>query len=219
MEYVYKSPAFTAEARTKAENLIKKLQQQATSMTDAQFAFALARIAGLADNAHDTFDLGDGAWFPTLRLPVRMIRFPDQLIIARASPEQADILGASVVSIEGLTPSQLMERLRPLQGGIDTYRRWQLTWVFHTPESLHALGISKDPDRLRMRLKLQNGKTIDRTINAVQKNDIPPGQHPSRYWLADPWPGEADKGWKTAIDSSKAPLGPSTCPTEGDALP
>lgn len=205
-EYVNKSPVFTAESRTKAETLIKDLQQKANSMTDPQFTFALARIAGLADNAHDMFYPGDGAWSPTLRLPVRIIWFPDQLIIARTSPEQTDILGASVVSIEGLTPSQLMERLRPLQGGIDTYRRWQLTWIFHTPESLNALGIAKDPDRLRLRLKLQNGKTIDRTLNAVQKSELPPGQHPSRYWLADPWPGEAEKNWKTAIDRSKTPL-------------
>lgn len=203
-EYVEKSPAFTAEARTKAEALIKELQQQANSMTDAQFVFALARIAGLADNAHDMFD--PEGWFPTLRLPVRMIWFPDQLIIARAAPEQADLLGASVVSIEGLTPTQLLEKLRPLQGGLDTYRRWQLTWIFHTPESLNALGIAKDADRLRLRVKLQNGKTIDRTLNAVQKSELPPGQHPSRYWLANPWPGEAEKGWKTAIDPSKAPL-------------
>lgn len=203
-EYVSKSPAFTAESRAKAEALIKELQQQANSMTDAQFVFALARIAGFADNAHDMFD--PEGWFPTLRLPVRMIWFPDQLIIARAAPEQNDILGASVVSIEGLTPSELMEKLRPLQGGLDTYRRWQLTWIFHTPESLNALGIAKDPDRLRLRVKLQNGKTIDRTLNAVQKSELPPGQHPSRYWLPDPWPGEADKGWKTAIDPSKAPL-------------
>ncbi|HSE40210.1 MAG TPA: hypothetical protein VLH08_05545 [Acidobacteriota bacterium] len=205
-EYVQKAPAFTGEARTKAETLIEQLKEQVNSMSDAQFVFALARIAGLADNAHDMFDLGDGAWSPNLRLPVRMIWFPDQLIIARASPEQADILGARVVSVEGLTPSQLMDQLRPIQGGIDTYRRWQLNWIFHTPESLYALGMAKAPDRLHLRLKLQSGKTINRIIIALPKNDVPPSRHPSRYWIPAPWPGEAEKGWRVAIDPSKAPL-------------
>lgn len=205
-EYVDKSPAFTEEARASAVKLITELRGQVASMTDEQFLFALARIPALADNAHDTFYPDDGAWVPTLRLPVRMIWFPDALIIARAAPEQASLLGASVIALEGLILSQLMKRLRPLQGGVDPYRRWQLNWIFHSPEALHALRIADAPDRLRMRLKLKDGTVTDAVVIAQPKENVPAGQHPSRYWPPDLWPGEKEKGWRAAVDPVHAPL-------------
>ena len=205
-KYVDRAPSFSPGARTRASEWISSLRAQADAMTDAQFVLALARIAAFADNGHDAYDLGDGAWTPALRLPVRMIWFPDALIIARTAREQADLLGASVVSVEGLTPAQLLERLRPLQGGTDTYRRWQMNWIFHSPEALNALGIAHASDRLDVRLKLKDGNTVDRTLNARPKTEMPAGQQPSRYWIPTPLPGEAEKGWRSAIDPSQAPL-------------
>src|SRR6185503_10942000 len=107
-EYVEKSPAFTEEAKAKALKFIAELRSKSATMTNAQFVLAVGSISAFADNAHDMFWQDEGAWVPTLRLPVRMIWFPDSLIIARAAPEQSVLLGASVVTIEGLTPAQLM---------------------------------------------------------------------------------------------------------------
>ena len=205
-EYVDKAPAFSTAAQEQAHALIVDLRARAPAMTDPQFVLALARIAALADNGHDSFDLGEGSWSPKLRLPVRMIWFADALVIARAAPEAAEFLGASVVTLEGLTPDQLMERLRLLQGGIDGYRRWQLSWIFHSPEALHAIGVARQPDRLEFQLKLADGRTVTRAILAHPKEQMPPGQVPARYWSATPWEGEREKGWRTAVDASHAPL-------------
>jgi hypothetical protein len=117
-DYVDQSPAFSAAARGQAHALIADLRGRVPAMTDAQFVFALARIAGIADNGHDTIHVGEGGWWPSLRLPVRMIWFDDALLIARASPDAGELLGASVLELEGVTPADLMERLRPLQGDL-----------------------------------------------------------------------------------------------------
>ena len=205
-EYVDKAPAFSPSAREQARALIVDLRSRALEMTEAEFTLALARIAGLADNGHDTMHLGEDGWRPKLRLPVRMIWFPDALVIARAAPEAADLLGASVMTLDGLTPDELLKRLRPLQGGIDGFRRWQTNWIFHNPEALHAIGVARQPDRLQFRLKLVDGRTVTRTIVAHPNEQVPPGQVPARYWIPAPWEGEREMGWRAAVDASRAPL-------------
>ena len=205
-EYVERAPGFSSTARQQAHSLIADLRGRAPAMTDAQFVFALARIAALADNGHDTIHLGEGSWSPKLRLPLRMIWFPDALLIARAGPDVAELLGASIVKLEGLTTGELMERLRPLQGGIDDLRRWQLNWIFHNPEALHAIGVARHPDRVELQLKLTDGRVVTRTVVARPKAEVPPGQVPARYWIPALWEGEREKGWRTAVDPGGAPL-------------
>jgi hypothetical protein len=205
-DYVDVAPAFSPQARRTAHALIAKLRSDAPAMTDAQFALALMRIAALAENGHDNAELGDGAWRPTLRLPVRMIWFPDALVVARAAPEHAELLGATVLAVEGLTPAQLRAKLRPLQGGTDAYRRWQQNWLFHSTEVLHALGLAGRPDALRMRLRLRDGRSVDRTLQARAQEQVPPGQHSARYWMPGTWPGEAEMGWRAAVDAAAAPV-------------
>jgi hypothetical protein len=205
-DYVEQSPAFASTAREQAHALIAELRGRATEMTDAQFAFALARIAALADNGHDTIHLGKDSGSPKLRLPVRMIWFDDALLIARAGPDAAELLGASILRLEGLTPDELMERLRPLQGGVDGFRRWQLTWIFQSPEALHAIGVAKRSDRLELQLRLADGRNVTRTAVARPAAEIPGGQSPARYWIPALWDAEREKGWRSAVDPTGAPL-------------
>jgi hypothetical protein len=205
-DYVDQSPAFPATAREQAHALIAELRGRASAMTDAQFVFALARIAALADNGHDTIHLGRDSWSPKLRLPLRMIWFEDALVIARAGPEAAELLGATIERLEGLTPDELMKRLRPLQGGVDDFRRWQLTWIFQSPEALHAIGVAQHPDRLELQLRLAAGRYATRTVVAVPAAEIPSGQAPARYWIPALWDAEREKGWRTAADPTGAPL-------------
>ena len=205
-EYVDKAPSFSTTGREQARALIAELRTRAPAMTDAQFVFALARIAGLADNGHDALHLGQGSWRPNLRLPVRMIWFDDTLLIARASPDAAELLGASIITVDGVTTAELMERIRPLQGGIDGYRRWTLNWVFHNPEALHAIGVARHPDRLEFQVRLTDGRTMTRTVAARPAAEVPPGQAPTRYWMPAPWEGEREKGWRSAVDPDGAPL-------------
>lgn len=205
-DYVDQSPAFSSTAREQAHAFIAELRDRASGMTDAQFVFALARIAALADNGHDTIHLGKDSWSPKLRLPVRMIWFEDALLIARVGPDAAELRGASILKLEGLTPDELMERLRPLQGGVDDFRRWQLTWIFQSPEALHAIGVAKQPDRLELRLRLTDGSNVTRTVVARPAAEIPRGQGPARYWIPALWDAERERGWRSAVDPAGAPL-------------
>jgi hypothetical protein len=174
-------------------------------MTREQFLLSVLRIAAFADNGHDTeSDEGD-AWWPTARLPVRMLWFPDAWVIARADSANVDLLGARVLSIDNRPPAEVFRGLRELCGGVDAYRRWNLEPIVENEGLLHAAGLARHADRLSLELRLVDGRRIHRTLKFIPKTKLPAGQIAERVWSPAPWPGEAEKGWH-AFDRKATPL-------------
>jgi hypothetical protein len=205
-DYVLKSKAFAPQSRAKALALINTLERHAGVLSDAQFLLGLMEVAACAQNAHDSLDIGEGAWMPATRLPLRLIWFPDGIVVARAAPAQSDLLGARILRVEGLSTSQLLAHLRPLSGGTDAYRKWDLMWVVENGGMLHALGIARDPDRLRLDFLLADGREVSRSIAFVPKSQLPAGASPARYWSPEPIASEKMLGWRTALGSAAPPL-------------
>ncbi len=198
--YVDKSRAFSTETRLRALRFIDRAEQRADSMSAEEFLLTVLQIPAFADNGHDVLNDNDddGAWYPQARLPLRMIWFPEGWVIARAAPEAAELLGAKVTRIEGLSPAELLARLRRMCGGPDSYRRWNLEWIIESAGLLHALGLAERSDRLRLDLQLSDGRRVERSIAFVPRTTVPQGGDPVRLWSAELWPGEAEKGWRSA---------------------
>ena len=178
-DYVQKGRAFTPETRRAALDYVASLEPRAASLTSAEFLIAVAKTTALADNGHDSWHPGKGAWLPE-RAPLRFLWFPDALVIARAAPAQQDLLGARVTAIDGHSVEELFERLRPLAGGIEDHRRWNLSFYPETAELLHALGLAASPDRLTISLALANGREATREIEMLPRNGTPRGESPAR---------------------------------------
>jgi hypothetical protein len=197
--YVMRSPAFSAEARRKALDFIVQQKPRVASMTAEEFMLCVLAIPAFADNGHDVLNDSDLSWSPSARLPLRMIWFPDGWVVARAAPEFAPLLGARVRTIEGLGSDEIFRRVRRLQGGPDSSRRWNLEWVIEDAGMLHALHIAKRADGLRLALRLPGGARTERTVRFVPTREVPPGEEPVRLWSPELWPAEVEKGWKAGV--------------------
>ncbi len=204
-QYVEVSKAFSAADRAAARKFIARLEHRAGSLSDEDFLVAVIRIAALAHNAHDSFDDGDGAWLPPRRAPLRILWFPDALLIARTGPELAELRGARVLKIEGRTPEDLLNRLAVLSGGIESYRRWNVTWFIENG-LLHPLGLARSSEHLQMELKLVNGSRVTRTIEFVPRASMPHGIHAPRLWSAAPYDAEIEHKWRAATDPAHEPM-------------
>lgn len=204
LHYVLASPSFDARARERAVRLISRLTFDGGALQPLPFLLSVAKVAALADNGHDmAFAMGTG-WRAKTRLPLRVIWFADGLTIARSADEYHDLTGAKILTIDGKDASRIMERLRPYQGGTDEYRRWALTWALTSPEVLHAMGIAKYPDEVVLRLRLRDGRTVERTIAAVLVSELPKPAREQALWYPSPLPGETELHW--AVATSAAPL-------------
>ena len=204
--YVLKSRAFSRDGRKRAVELIKVLKARAGTLSNLEFLLGIEKLGALADNGHDGIRFEKNAWRPPTRLPLRLIWFPDGMVVARAAPQAVELLGARVASIESRNPDQLLSRLRVVVGGSAEYRTWNAIWAIENGGVLHALGLAKAPDRLRLRLALTNGQVVERTVATVPSQEVPSGVEPGRLWSADPIPGEAERKWRTAIQPSQEPL-------------
>lgn len=201
-EYVGKSLAFSRTARDAANRFIDAQVPKAAAMSREEFLLCVMALTAYADNGHDGLNDEDGSWFPEARLPLRMIWFKDAWVVARAAPEHAELVGARVLKVEGLSSAALVERLRRYVGGTDGYRRWDGEWLVENAGMLHAMGLARRTDALEFELKLADGRRVRRTIAYVPNEAVPKGAGPVRTWTPDPWPGESEKGWRVATAAS-----------------
>lgn len=205
-DYILKSGAFTPERRLAALNWVKALEAQAGRLSDIEFFVGVAHIAALANNGHDAMSYGDDAWTPPQRLPFRMMWFPDAMLVSRAPPQYADLLGARVAAIDGRSPNDLFAALETIDGGTFQYRTWDCEWCIERPSVLRALGLSDSADRLRLTFVLRNGQSIKRDIAVVPASTIPSGVEAPRLWAPQPFAKEQAARWRAANPSDRVPL-------------
>lgn len=203
--YVMKSQAFSASSRQVALAYISRIKAKAPGFSNEEFLLALLRIAALSNNAHDSLHFGSG-WRPPTRLPLRLIWFLDELVIARAGPGQEELAGATVTRVEGLSATQLLARLRPFSGGPDGYLRTHLLSLVENGGMLHAMGAARSPDGLTLDLVLQDGRRARRTIPFVPRAEVPRGLMATHLWSSERSPEEVQKGWQSPARVASEPF-------------
>jgi hypothetical protein len=204
--YVARAFAFTPERRAQALDALSTLEARAGRLSKFEFLLGIAHVAALAENAHDDFEFGDGAWRPPVRLPFRMLWFPDAMVVSRASPAYADLLGAQVITIDGYTPDEIFSALTYIDGGTLAYRSWNSEWAVESPGVLNALHVARSAASYDMRLRLADGRIVARSIPGVDRTSVPVVVDAPRLWSPQPFLFEASHGWRTANATARVPV-------------
>lgn len=203
-QYLPREMAYSPATRALAEAQLDRLEQDAGNLSEPEFKVGLAIVGALTDNAHSGLRLRDPAARAFARLPLRLLWMPDALIVARATGPAADLAGARVLKVEGRAPEALLETSKILLGGNDAGRKhWLNEWI-ESAGILHALGLAKSPDRITMKLRLPNGKTVSRTVAMIPVSELSPSAETARLWSPEPVPSE--EHWATALGSDELPL-------------
>ncbi len=203
-DYLPKEMAYTPQTRALAQARLQAMEAQAGKLTAAQMLVGLAQVGALTDNAHSGIRYHDPKAAPPARLPLRLLWFPDGLIVARATGAAADLAGARVLRIEGRTPEALYERIKGLQGGKAVDRRKYLPEFIESVGLMQAMGVARSPDHLAFTLRLGDGRTVTRQIAMTPKSDVSPTAAVERLWAPDPVAKEA--GWRPALAMGHTPL-------------
>jgi len=205
-QYLRQGGAFTDDTRKAALDLVASLDSRADTLTPAEFLVGIAEVAALADNGHDGWYPDEGAWLPERRAPMRYFWFPDALVVARAAPDQQDIVGARVTALDGVPADKLFADLRQLAGGPDNYRRWNLNVFLERAELLHAIGLARAPDRYTLSLMLRDGSAATREIAMIPRDKAAPGVEPYRLLAGAPYGKELELGWRGITGVPNDPL-------------
>ena len=127
-------------------------------------ALTLTVLQALAvfDNAHTT-----ALTTRMFRLPVRFHWTADGLIIVKARPEYAHLLGQRVLSLGGYTPEDLVTRTALLTGGgTDSWRKYRSEFLLSAPSALSQLGANVEDGSVAVQLLDPQGSASTQQLTA-----------------------------------------------------
>lgn len=196
--------SFTAENRAAFERALDELAARSQDLDKAALAMGAARAVALADNGHtNVLGLVGGRGFNAV--PFRLGWFADGLYVVSAAADDADLLGAQILALNGRSPEQLVEALRPYVGGSPVFARELSPNFMISPALLHAAGLTGDPDKSALVVRERSGTVSARTFVAVP--GTPEGLErnfwPKRDWSPVPQPGR--NGWVHVLDGIALP--------------
>lgn len=155
--------SFTDAGRARALALLDSVSARSASLSDLAFELQLSRVVALADNGHSLLRPGPRIG-RTNRVGVRLLPLTDGVLVAYATRDLADLLGASLVSIGGLPVERLLAENRALYGGTAVWRDQFAPYLLESPEQLHAMGLIGSPGEAVYRFRRPNGTIVDRTL-------------------------------------------------------
>lgn len=197
LDYLSRLPSadrsFSPTQEAKFRQTIESLRARASTLSPVQFFMGVAEAVAISGNAHTNVDLA--AWRERLNSsPVRLAWFADGLYVVRAMAPYAALLGTRVMAIDGRDPAVLARESGRFIGGTAERNRATSPLLLESPQALHEMYPEAPDDRLRLRLRGDDG--IERVVDlpAVKPADAPratrPGGLISAEALAQEKPGE-----------------------------
>lgn len=195
--------SYSAAARAEAERQLTALEKDAVIVEPATFDLALARITALADNGH-TVNFAAPRSRRYERADLRLTPFGDQFYVLRVKAENADLLGARLVAIDGVPIETVRGLGRSLAGGTPAWRDRSVPYFLESPPQLRALGVGKAASPPVYRFFTLEGKEVERTFSVSPAGADRVGGNATRWMFPVLAPLE-DRTWKTLLAPEMAP--------------
>lgn len=202
--FMARDRAYSDAARAEAETRLAALEVHAASVSQAYFELEVARIVALADNGHTAYFEGPRSRRFNRIMEVRLAPFGESFYVLRASPQNADLLGAQLVAIDGRPIAQVRDVARTLSGGIPSWRDRDTGYFLESPEQMHALSVISNAERASYRFRLANGSTVTRRFVAEPANPDRVRANADR-WLYPELMEEEGANWRALLATEQAP--------------
>lgn len=194
-----KDRSFSPEARTRMLAFIGDQMAHARPMERTDLALIFAQAQAMSGNDHTQSDyFNEADLFHAL--PISFWLFPEGAVITRAHPSQADLLGARILKIGGVSVGEAGRRVAKYISGTDERHRFLTpTWLTRM-EVLQAVGLA-DGGGATIEVRLSDGRIITRTLGIAPTPD-PAAASPT--WRQSMVPGKGPNPWPHVLDRQAA---------------
>ena len=202
-EFFAKDRAYASSARAEAERRLVELERTAGEMNPAAFDLELARIVALADNGHTTsFESPRSRRYD--RVELRLTPFGEDFYVLRAQEKYADLLGAKLIAIAGVTTDKLRPRYRALKGGVARWRDRGAAYFLESPEQLRADGVVTEQGTLSYRFMVLDGTFVECKLTATAGGtQRTPGN--AARWMNPEFADIEGNAWRSLLAADKVP--------------
>jgi hypothetical protein len=150
--------AYSPPAREEAERRLSALERAAGSTPSGGFIVELCRIAALANNGHSGCRISDAG------VNLSFSPIGEQFYVFRAVTENADLLGARLLAIDGQSIKRIRRAIRSMAGGVPAHRDLLAAPVLARPDLLHVLGVGQAIGAATYRVQTLDGRTVERLL-------------------------------------------------------
>ncbi len=204
-DFFDKDKSYSPAARREAAQQLVELEKNLAALGQTEFELSMSRIAALGDNGHSGGSPSSRSRRYE-RADLRLVPFGEDFYVLRVKSENADLLGARLVSIDGVPMSMLRPIYRSLEGGTAAWRDRTAPYFLESPPQLRALGVAKDkaPSPPVYGFVTVEGKTVERTFTVSPAGADRVGGNATRWMFPVLAPLE-DRAWKTLVEPDRAP--------------
>jgi hypothetical protein len=196
--------SFDPPTRARFIKTIHALKDSVNEMTDAQLTVRLAAAVATAHNAHTRLYLLRNRTV-LRRYPIRLWWFGKDLVIVRAKPEQAGLLGGKITALGGKPVAELAAAVAPLYAANPSWARYMSSYLLTSPEILQGLGLTMSNEiAITAELPGQRMMATQITPMDLERSDQPV----EAWWDLSPFGPSPQGPWLSAIlpDSTSLPL-------------
>lgn len=175
--YFTLNKAYSPLTLEQAKALHGEALSNAGTYSPAAFTLAISRMVALSDNGHSSVSK---RYLSTTnnRIPCRLYRFDDGYYVIRAKPACVELLGAKLLSIDGVPIDAVVDRAYAFMlGPRNHYDQFIAQLFLESPELLHAAGVIVQSDRFKLRVQMRDGSARDVAMMA----DAPDAKSPFVY--------------------------------------
>jgi hypothetical protein len=196
--------SYSEAARAEAERRLAVLEGRLGEVNQAYFELELARIVALADNGHTAYFPGPRSRRFNRIADVRLAPMGETFYVLRASPGNADLLGAQLIAIDGHPAARVRDVARTLGGGTAGWRDRGAAYFLESPEQMHALGVIASAERAAYRFRLANGRIVTRRFTPEPANPARVRANADRWFYPDLIEEEREN-WRALLAPEQAP--------------
>jgi len=161
-EFPARHPApFLNITRAQWDSAVTRLDRRLPALNQDQTLVSFFQLVALPGDAHTTVQPNPAR--PLHYYPIEIYSFEDGLFVRRADSAHASLVGARVVSFGNASSDEAMARVATIIPHENDWwvRAWGPFWLT-TAEMVHGLGLTEDPDRLR--LVVERGGRLDTAV-------------------------------------------------------
>ncbi|MBO6738953.1 MAG: hypothetical protein JJ916_03750 [Phycisphaerales bacterium] len=170
------------------EDALFAIHDRLDTLDDQLVVMEICRLVALGGDAHTT--IGFGEIGQTMRrLPVRIMVMEDGTYTTFATKEHQDLIGARVVSINGVAIDEVLDRVSTLFAyENDSKKKGTSAWYATLLPALRAVGVIDDHHAASLPVTLEHvGETTEHTLPCVPESQLQ-GWVSFVQLLKQPWP-------------------------------
>lgn len=158
--------SFDERSLAQFDSIVSATLADVDRLSDNQIYVQLLQAIATPNDVHTSLSLTPSRG-KIRRLPIRFHWFSDGLYVVRARADQSDLLGSRVVAIAGSSAESVLQQMRALIPGNQTWVNYESAYYMSSPDILQGMGVSPDADMVEIEFETPAGSRVMRTLEAM----------------------------------------------------